>query len=135
MAKKERHSKTEEAQMDMTPMLDIVFIMLIFFIVTASFVKESVVDVKRPQAFTTEPKPRANIFIGVTANDKIWMQKKQVDPRILRATIERVLAENPGGSIVIQADEGSKTETLIEVMNAAKAAGVASVAVAAQNEQ
>ena len=135
MAKKDRHSKTEEAQMDMTPMLDIVFIMLIFFIVTASFVKESGVDVKRPEAFTTEPKPRANIFIGITANDKIWMQKKQVDPRILRATIERVLSENPGGSIVIQADQGSKTEKLIEVMNAAKAAGVGSVAVAAQNEQ
>ena len=133
MAKKERHATKEEAQMDMTPMLDIVFIMLIFFIVTSSFVKESGIDVHRPEALTTEPKPRANIFIGVAANDKIWMQKKQVDPRTLRATIERVMAENPGGSIVIQADEDSKTETLIEVMNAAKAAGVGSVAVAAQN--
>ena len=133
MAKKERHSKVEEAQMDMTPMLDIVFIMLIFFIVTSSFVKESGIDVHRPQAQTTEPKPRANIFIGIAGNDKIWMQKKQVDPRTLRATIERAMAETPGGSIVIQADKDSKTETLIEVMNAAKAAGVGSVAVAAQN--
>jgi len=114
-------------------MLDIVFIMLIFFIVTSSFVKESGIDVHRPEAQTTEPKPRANIFIGVAANDKVWMQKKQVDPRSLRATIERVMAENPGGSIVIQADKDSKTETLIEVMNAAKAAGAGSVAVAAQN--
>ena len=133
MAKKVRHATKEEAQMDMTPMLDIVFIMLIFFIVTSSFVKESGIDVHRPEALTTEPKPRANIFIGVAANDKIWMQKKQVDPRALRATIERAMAENPGGSIVIQADQDSKTETLIEVMNAAKAAGVGSVAVAAQN--
>jgi biopolymer transport protein ExbD len=132
MAKKARHSKIDEAQMDMTPMLDIVFIMLIFFIVTSSFVKESGVDVRRPEALTTEAKPRASIFVGIAENDKIWMQKKVIDPRVLRPAIERVMAENPGGSIVIQADKGSKTETLIEVLNAAKAAGVGEVAVAAQ---
>ena len=132
MARKERHVKVEDAEMNMTPMLDVVFIMLIFFIVTSSFVKESGVDVRRPEALTTEPKPRASIFIGIAQNDKIWMQKKLVDPRVLRPTIERVMAENPGGSIVIQADKGSKTETLIEVLNAAKAAGVGEVAVAAQ---
>lgn len=132
MSRKQRHSKTEEAQMDMTPMLDIVFIMLIFFIVTSSFVKESGVEVHEPDALTAESKPLANVFIGIESNDKIWIQKKPVDPKNLRPTIESVMSENPGGSIVIQADEGSKTETLIEVMNAAKAAGVASVAVAAR---
>jgi biopolymer transport protein ExbD len=134
MAKKERHSKTEEAQMDMTPMLDIVFIMLIFFIVTSSFVKESGVEVREPDALTAESKPLANVFIGIQANDRIWIQKKPVDPKNLRPTIENIMADNPGGSIVIQADEGSKTETLLEVMNAAKAAGVGSVAVAAKQQ-
>jgi biopolymer transport protein ExbD len=134
MARKERHSKAEEAQMDMTPMLDIVFIMLIFFIVTSSFVKESGVEVREPDALTAESKPLANVFIGIQANDRIWIQKKPVDPKNLRPTIENIMADNPGGSIVIQADEGSKTETLLEVMNAAKAAGVGSVAVAAKQQ-
>ncbi|HKJ74781.1 MAG TPA: biopolymer transporter ExbD [Alphaproteobacteria bacterium] len=132
MARKERHVGAEEAEMDMTPMLDIVFIMLIFFIVTSSFVKESGIDIHHPTALTAEQKPQANVFIGIAENDKIWMQKKQVDPRTLRATIERVMSETPGGSIVIQADKGSNTQTLLEVMNAAKAAGVGEVAVAAQ---
>ena len=132
MAKKERRASSDDAEMNMTPMLDVVFIMLIFFIVTSSFVKESGVDVRRPEALTAEAKPRANIFVGIAENDKIWMQKKLVDPRVLRPTIERAMAENPGGSIVIQADRGSKTETLIEVLNAAKAAGVGEVSVAAQ---
>lgn len=132
MARKERHAKAEEAEMNMTPMLDVVFIMLIFFIVTSSFVKESGVEVQEPGAFTAESKPLANVFVGIQANDKIWIQKKPVDPKNLRPVIESVMAENPGGSIVIQADEGSKTETLVEVLNAAKAAGVGSVAVAAK---
>jgi biopolymer transport protein ExbD len=108
--------------------------MLIFFIVTSSFVKESGVTVQEPNALTAESKPLANVFIGIQANDKIWIQKKPVDPKDLRPTIQRVMSENPGGSIVIQADEGSKTETLIQVMNAAKAAGVGSIAVAANRQ-
>ena len=134
MSRKERHVKTEEAEMNMTPMLDVVFIMLIFFIVTSSFVKESGVEVREPDALTAESKPLANVFIGIQANDKIWIQKKPVDPKNLRPVIENIMADNPGGSIVIQADEGSRTETLLEVMNAAKAAGVQSVAVAAKQQ-
>ena len=115
----------------MTPMLDVVFIMLIFFIVTASFVKESGVDVNRQYASTAQPKESANIFIAITADNQIWLDKRRVDPRAVRANIERLYAENPQGSVVIQADKDSKNALLIQVLDSAKLAGVESISVAA----
>jgi biopolymer transport protein ExbD len=113
-------------------MLDVVFIMLIFFIVTASFVKEAGIDVTRPPAATAERKERGNILIAITENDQIWMDRRQVDPRALRANIERLHAENPQGSVVIQADKNSKNGLLVLVMDAARLAGVSNVALAAE---
>jgi biopolymer transport protein ExbD len=118
----------------MTPMLDIVFIMLIFFIVTASFTKESGVDVNRPSASTAEVKERGNIMVAITDNGQIWIDNRQVDPRALRANIERLHAENPQGAVVIQADENSKNKLLVEVMDAARMAGVYNVSLAATPE-
>ena len=85
----------EEATIDMTPMLDVVFIMLIFFIVTASFVKESGIDVNRPEASTAVKKDRANILVAISANNEIWINKRRVDVRAVQANIERLRAENP----------------------------------------
>ena len=113
-------------------MLDVVFIMLIFFIVTASFVKEAGIDISRPPAATAERKERGNILIAITANDQIWIDRRQVDPRSLRANIERMHAENPQGSVVIQADEKSQNGLLVRVMDAARLAGVKSVSLAAE---
>jgi biopolymer transport protein ExbD len=118
----------EEASIDLTPMLDVVFIMLIFFIVTASFIKEAGIDVTRPLAMTQRAKPEASILIAISAADEIWIDKKIVEPRFVKASIERLHAENPKGSIVIQADEDSTNEQLTVVMEAAKQAGVANVA-------
>ncbi len=130
-----RHKTTEEeAAFDMTPMLDIVFIMLIFFIVTTSFVKEAGVDVNRPQADTAEKKERANIMIAITPAGEIWIDKRRVDIRAVRANVERLHAENPEGSVVIIADKESKTGLLIQVMDQAKLAGVSNVSIAAQND-
>ncbi len=127
-----RHgSAEEEAEVNMTPMLDVVFIMLIFFIVTASFVKESGVDVNRQYASTAEPKESANIFIAISADNQIWIDKRIIDPRAVRANIERLYAENPQGSVVIQADKDSKNGLLIQVLDSAKLAGVESISVAA----
>jgi biopolymer transport protein ExbD len=123
----------EETEIDITPMLDIVFIMLIFFIVTASFVKETGIDVNRPDAVTAEKKERANILVAITGDGQIWIDKRQVDPRALRANIERLHAENPQGSVVIQVDKESKTDTLIQVMDASRQAGVFNVSIAAQD--
>ncbi|MFP6663159.1 MAG: biopolymer transporter ExbD [Deltaproteobacteria bacterium] len=127
-----RHgSAEEEAEVNMTPMLDVVFIMLIFFIVTASFVKESGVEVNRQYASTAEPKATANIFIAISADNQIWIDKRIIDPRAVRANIERLYAENPQGSVVIQADKDSKNGLLIQVLDSAKLAGVESISVAA----
>jgi biopolymer transport protein ExbD len=122
----------EKSDIDLTPMLDVVFIMLIFFIVTASFVKEAGIDVSRPPAATAERKERGNILVAITENDQIWMDRRQVDPRALRANIERLHAENPGGSVVIQADTKSKNGLLVQVMDAARLAGVKNVSLAAE---
>ncbi|WP_300319151.1 biopolymer transporter ExbD [Idiomarina sp.] len=124
----------EESNIDMTPMLDVVFIMLIFFIVTASFVKEAGIDVNRPDAATAMQKNRANILVAISDNNEIWINKRQVDVRAVQANIERLYAENPQGSVVIQADEESNTRVLIKVMDAARAAGVYDVSVATDEE-
>ena len=113
-------------------MLDVVFIMLIFFIVTASFVKEAGIDITRPPAATAERKERGNIMVAITANDQIWIDRRPVDPRSIRANIERLHAENPQGSVVIQADKDSKNGLLVQVMDAARLAGVKNVALAAE---
>ncbi len=99
---------------------------------TASFVKEAGIDVTRPQASTAVRKERGNILIAITANDQIWMDRRQVDPRALRANIERMHAENPQGAVVIQADKDAKTGLLVQVMDAARASGVTSVSLAAE---
>ena len=121
----------EEQEINITPMLDVVFIMLIFFIVTASFVKEAGIDVNRPDAATAERKERGNILVAITESGQIWINKRQIDPRAVRANIERMHAENPQGSVVIQADENSKNGLLVQVMDAAPLAGVYEVSIAA----
>lgn len=122
----------EESNIDITPMLDVVFIMLIFFIVTASFVKETGIDVNRPNAPTATVKEKANILIAIDARNNIWIDRRKIDVRSVRANIERLHAENPQGSVVIQADKESKTDTLVHVMDAARQAGVFNVAIAAE---
>ena len=121
----------EDNEINLTPMLDVVFIMLIFFIVTASFIKESGIDVNRPDAPTAERVEDANILIGISATDEIWIDRRLIDPRAVRANIERLHAENPKGSVVIQADKKSTNEMLVIVMDASRAAGVKNVSIAA----
>ena len=121
-----------DGEIDITPMLDVVFIMLIFFIVTASFVKESGIEVNRPDASTAQSKPRPNILIAINANDEIWINKRQVEESQVRANIERMHAENPQGTVVIQADEEARTKKLVAVMDAARQAGVYDVSLATE---
>ena len=121
----------EESAIDLTPLIDMVFIMLIFFIVTASFVKETGIDVNKPEAPTATVKEKANILIAIDANNNIWIDRRKVDIRAVRPNIERLHAENPQGSVVIQADEDSINRMLVEVMDAARQAGVYNIALAA----
>jgi biopolymer transport protein ExbD len=120
----------EESEVNLTPMIDVVFIMLIFFIVTASFVKESGIDINRPDAATSERKEKGNILVAISAEGQIWIDRRQVDPRALRANIERMHAENPHGAVIIQADQESKNKLLVQVMDAARLAGVKSISIA-----
>jgi biopolymer transport protein ExbD len=129
--RRRQNRRKSESEVNLTPMLDVVFIMLIFFIVTASFVKESGIEISRPGASTAVRKERGNILIAISANDQIWMNRRQVDPRALRANIERAHAENPQGAVVIQADKEAKTGLLVQVMDAARSAGVKDISLAA----
>ena len=127
--------REEESGIDLTPMLDVVFIMLIFFIVTTSFVKESGIDVSRPSAKTAEKKQRASILVAIHRSGEIWIQKRRVDIRSVRANIERLHAESPEGTVVIQADKRSETGLLVDVMDQVRLAGVKNIAVSAQTEK
>jgi biopolymer transport protein ExbD len=121
----------EDTELDMTPMLDIVFIMLIFFIVTTSFVKESGVTVNTPTAATAANQQNANIFIAITASGEVWIDRRPVDPRSVRAIVARLHADNPEGSVIIQSDSEAATGTLVDVMDQVRLAGVEGIAIAA----
>ena len=125
-------NEEQEANVDITPMLDVVFIMLIFFIVTATFVKESGIDVNRPEAKTAIVKEKANILIAIDAHNKVWINRREVDVRAVRPNVERLHAENPKGTVVIQADRDSTNEVLVQVMDASRQAGVYEIALAAE---
>jgi biopolymer transport protein ExbD len=128
------HFEEEENEINLTPMLDVVFIMLIFFIVTASFIKEVGLDVNRPDAPMTQSKPEdSNILVLINANDEIWIDRRLIDPRAVRANIERMHAENPEGSVVIQANKSSTNKMLVEVMDASRQAGVYNISIADSN--
>lgn len=127
-----RHSKNEEAQIDLTSMLDIVFIMLIFFIVTSSFVRESGVEVNRPQASSVVSQKDAGIFVAITSANDIYIDKRLIHVERVQATLEHLLLEQPEASLVIQADEHAYNGTVVKVMDAAKGAGVKNIALAAE---
>ncbi len=122
----------EESEINLTPMLDIVFIMLIFFIVTASFIKESGIEVNRPDAETARKQQRANILIAISDENEIWINRRRVELGSVGANVERLHAENPQGSVVIQADKKSTTEILIAVMDAVRGVGITNISIAAQ---
>lgn len=124
----------EEQGIDMTPMLDIVFIMLIFFIVTTSFVKQSGIEVEKPQASSAKRDKQVNIIIAITKNGKIWIDKHPVDIRALRSTIEQLHADRPEGSLIINADQHSQNGVLVQVMDQAKLAGIEKISIGAQRD-
>jgi len=133
MRKISQMATEEESEINITPMLDVVFIMLIFFIVTATFVKETGIDVNKPDAPTAVVKKKANILIAIDANNNVWIERRRIDIRAVRPNIERLHAENPQGSVVIQADKDSRNELLVLVMDASRQAGVYNIALAANN--
>lgn len=131
MRKSHRRGESSASAINLTPLIDMVFILLIFFAVTSSFVKEAGVEVNRPHAQSAVRQEQANITVGVTASGEVWIGKQRVDARSVRGHIERLHAENPEGSVVILADEKSHTGLVIRVLDQARLAGVENVALAA----
>ena len=131
-----RHVKPQaESQVNLTPMIDMVFILLIFFLVTTSFVKEAGIDVNRPVAQTAERQERGTIRIALSDKGEVWMERRPIDIRAVRANVERMLAESPEADVVVLADEAARTGLLVQVMDQVRLAGVHNIAVAARQER
>ena len=122
-----RHTGDDESEIDLTPMLDVVFIMLIFCIVTASFVKESGLEVNRPESQKSDPSDIQNIVVSVSATGEIWLDNRRIDVRAVRANIERLRAEEPEAAVIVKAHNKVKTEVYAAVIDAAKEAGASGV--------
>lgn len=123
-----RRASQDESEIDLTPMLDVVFIMLIFFVVTASFVKEAGIHVARAQPQVEEAGKR-NILLTVTAGNEIWLGERRIDARSVRATIERLHAGNPEAAVLIRAHEDSDTEVFAGIADQSREAGVYDVSI------
>jgi len=129
-----RNKQEDDTKIDITPMLDVVFIMLIFFIVTATFIKESGADVTKPNANTAEQRPNATILIAIDSEDEVWLDRRKIDTRAVKANINRMRAENPSGEVILQADQESTAERVMEVVEALKDAGISIPTVATKSE-
>lgn len=123
-----------EVNINMGPLVDMVFLLLIFFVVTTSFVKETGIDVNRSTAATAERKERGNIMLGISADGQVYMEGKRIDVRSVRALVERALAEDPESGVVIVADKDSNTGTVVQAMDQCRLAGAVNVSLAAKRE-
>ncbi len=130
-----RRSNRSVAELNIAPLIDMVFILLIFFLVTTSFVKETGINVNRPTASTAVSQARATILIGIDADNRIFIDHREVDFRAVRANVERALAEDPEGAVVVVADQASSTGTAIQVMDGCRMAGAQNVSLAARLPQ
>ncbi len=133
MAVKQQQQDDEKVA-DLTPMLDVVFIMLIFFIVTATFIKETGIEINRPDTETAEMKKTVSLLVAVGPDSSIWIDKKKVDIHNVRPLMERLHSENPKGGLVIQADSQSKVEKVLAIMDSARAIGITQVAIASEQK-
>src|SRR5210317_217999 len=127
MRKRKRIADSDEAENDLTPMLDVVFIMLIFFIVVASFIKEAGIEVNRPDNSKSDPSDATSILVNIRADNQIWMENRRVDARSVRANIQRLLASDPEQAVTIKVEKGARANAVVDVADAAREAGAGSV--------
>ncbi len=130
---KKRDDDENTGEIDLTPMLDVVFILLIFFIVTSVFVTEAGIDVTKPEASTAAPRSQDLILIAVSSDGQIWIDGEQIDPRFIRSRFERRLAETPNASVVIQGDQAAENQHVMRILTAARDANIASVSISTEN--
>ncbi|MEX2333615.1 MAG: biopolymer transporter ExbD, partial [Pseudohongiella sp.] len=128
-----RDDDENTGEIDLTPMLDVVFILLIFFIVTSVFVTEAGIDVNKPDASTAQPRSQDLILIAVSGDGQIWIDGEQIDARFIRSRFERRLAETPNASVVIQGDQAAENQHVLRILEAARDANIASVSISTEN--
>lgn len=124
----------DKVDINMGPLIDMVFLLLIFFVVTTSFVKESGIDVQKSTAATAEVKEKSPIMIGVTSEGDVYMEGKRIDVRAVRSLVERSLAEDPDSGVIIIADKASETGAVVQVMDQCRLAGAKNISLAAKRE-
>ncbi len=131
-----RHKRREEeeSEINITPMMDIVFIMLIFFIVTTSFIKETGIDPNRPEAETAKRAELGNILIAIAPNDRIWMNKAPIELEAVKIMMELAHAENPESSVVVVADELASTGLVLDVMDQIRLSGISKISLSAKEK-
>lgn len=122
------------ANVNLTPLIDMVFILLIFFLVTASFTKEAGIEVDRPSAQTAVRQEASNLVIAIDKNNEIWVENRNIDIRTIRAYVEQQQAQNPEGSVIILADKDSRAGMTVDVLDQVRLAGVTNVAIAAERK-
>lgn len=130
-----REQRSRGTDINMAPLIDMIFILLIFFLVTTSFVKESGVEVKRPAAASAEPQPQAQMIIGINPQGQVYIEGRQIPLQRLQQRMADFHAQQPGASVVVAADRNSRTNTLMQVLDACRMAGVEDVSLAAAPEQ
>jgi biopolymer transport protein ExbD len=122
-----KQQEEEGAEIDLTPMLDVVFIMLIFFIVVASFIKEAGIDVNRPDNSKSDPSDATSILVEIRSDNQIWMENRRIDARAVRANVQRLLASDPEQAVTVKVEKGAKANTVVDVADAAREAGAGAV--------
>ena len=127
MRRRRSSGMEEEAEVDLTPMLDVVFIMLIFFIVVASFIKEAGIEVNRPDKNQSDPSDATSILVNIRSDDQIWMENRRVDARAVRANIQRLLASDPEQAVTIKVEKGATANSVVNVADTAREAGAGAV--------
>ncbi len=127
-------ARGESVRLNMGPLIDMVFLLLIFFVATTSFVKEAGIEVQRSEAATAVVQDQSNIMVGVSRTGEVYWQGQRIDLRSVRAFVERALAEDPGSGVIVVADRMSETGVIIQVMDQCRLAGATTVSLAAERQ-
>lgn len=126
-----RRAKKSSVELNIAPLIDMVFILLIFFLVNTSFVKEAGIEVSKPSAATAEMQNKVAVMIAIDKENRIFMENREIDVRAVRANIERALVENPEGGVVVITDKASNAGVVISVMDGCRMAGAENISLAA----
>jgi len=130
MRRSHAEAEYEVVHINVVPLIDVMFFLVLFFVATSSFVKETGIEVNRPSAQTAVVQEKGNIVVSVTRNGEIWIERQRIDLRAVRAQVERLLVENPDSTVIVAADAEAPTRMLVQALDQVRLAGVANVAIA-----